>query len=920
MRVLISALYAASALHLAAEEAHWAYEPPAAAEVSDGHPVDVLLAKKRAEAGVERAGLADPGRWVERAAFTLTGLPPSDAQKARIAADPSSYEAILDELMASPAYGEHWARHWMDVARYADTFGYNFQKDNRLPYSWTYRDWLIGAFNRDLAWSEFVKLQVAADLLVDRPDHPDLAALGFLTIGPRGRHEEVVDDRVDVVTRGFMGTTVSCARCHDHKTDPISMTDYYSFFSILENLEPDTSGPVIGKVDDPKAAADYEKKRAVIEAENLKARNELLADFRNPEKLGVYLELAWLAKQENWKLGKADSMGFKQGRYRGKAILRWRDFLKRVTEGKGAVPRLVAWNEAMAKQEADRKQLCRGLAGEWLNAPAESPLGRARERGDCLISLPTGRAHELFDTQDSQGQRDRDSRLAKLAGDHPGAPPRAMVVRDRANWAPARVYNRGNPADRGEPFDRHWLTPIGGGNYPEGRNARLVMAEKLVSPDNPLTDRVIVNRAWAWHFGEPLADLDDFGPQQGEPLQLELLDWLAVWFRENGGSLKKLHRLLLTSEAFRLKADGPASNREIDEANRTFWKWKLRRLDFEPMRDRILLSSGSLKTDRIGGRPVELDKPAARERRSVYGFIDRFELPGLLVNFDLPHPDHHAPRRVPTTVPQQALFFLNGRLPVTEARRLANDAEFRAINDPQERTRWLYRRVLGRDAAPEEVSMVTDWVSSAESGDYEPKLGGAWEVGHVPVDGNPSGSLKPFPLFGDGVWKTGHELDKAPIRYLHAGPDRGHPAFGHLLVLRWRSSGSGEIRIIGNIKRHVEGGADLRWDICGPSGSVLASQPVPVGGASRVKGPWVEVAEGDTVNLVIAAPETDAFGSLGWNFRVEGRDASGVTELSGFGRDFPRPGRKLPAPVRTGDPWCDVIQVLWASNEFNHLD
>ena len=202
----------------AGAEDHWAYLPPSEPTVLAGegiHPIDLILEKARQDAGVKPAALARPENWVRRAAYTLTGLPPTPEQIERIRSNPdeTTWRALIEEFLASPAYGERWARHWMDVARYADTLGYTLDRDNRYPFAYTYRNWLINAFNNDLPYPDFIKLQVAADHLTDRPDHPDLAALGFLTVGPRVRNPETIDDRVDVVTRGFLASTVSCARC-----------------------------------------------------------------------------------------------------------------------------------------------------------------------------------------------------------------------------------------------------------------------------------------------------------------------------------------------------------------------------------------------------------------------------------------------------------------------------------------------------------------------------------------------------------------------------------------------------------------------------------------------------------------------------------------------------------------------------------
>lgn len=909
---------------LAEEPLHWAYEAPVTAEIS-AHPVDELLDRVRKSKGSERASLAPPRKWVERAAVTLTGLPPSAEQIARIEAKPDAetWEALIDELLASPNYGERWARHWMDVARYADTFGYNFMKDNSYPYAWTYRDWLIRAFNEDKNWSDFVKLQIAADLMVDRPDYPDLAALGFLTVGPRGKKELMIDDRVDVVTRGFMGTTVSCARCHYHKTDPISMTDYYSFFSILENVDVETRGPIIGKPSNPQAHEDFKKKLATLHEKDRKVKQEFVDSLRSEKSLAVYLELGWLSHKEGWDRGKAGAEGFKRGRYRGKAVIKWAEFLKQHLSLAKVNPTLAKWNLGMA-DPARRKELCSQLAKDWAAAMRSGKGGLANlaKNPRCPLSYQVDRVSSLYDQKDSDQQRERDGKMATFERDHHGAPPRAMVVRDRKKWAPARVYARGNPADKGEPFDRHWLTVLGGGAYPKEKNARMVMAEKVASPENPLTGRVIVNRVWAWHFGAPLADPGDFGPQQPEPLQLALLDSLTVWFWENGGSLKKLHKLLLTSEAYRLSADGPAKNLEIDEANETYWKWNRQRLDFESMRDRVLLTSGALETDQQGGRSVDLQTPAADKKRSLYAYVDRYALPGLLVNFDLPHPDHHAAKRVETTVPQQALFFLNGRLPLRQSRNLVTQPEFVKLTSDEERISWIYQRVMGRDATNEELSLVGDWVTSAEASHFAPSLGGFWQVGWSKVGEKSPLSLKKFPMFADGVWKTGKDLSKAPIPWLNIGQQGGHAAKDHALILRWIASGPGEIRLLGNINRTGKQGPALQYQIRKNAGAVLMEKNLPQTQSTPISSSWLKVGAGDVLDLVVLAPNGHHTGSFRWNLRMMGREtpSSRVVRLASSARDIPTNKTNPIKAMATGDVWSDLVQMLWASNEFNYLE
>lgn len=901
---------------------HWAYQAPVGGAVDEtAHAVDAFLRESWSTAGLKPAAMAPPGRWLERAAYTVTGLPPTDDQRRRLAARPdqATWSTLVDELLASPSYGERWARHWMDVARYADTQGYNFDKDNRYPYAYTYRDWLIESFNEDLPYDRFVKLQIAADLIVNRPDHPDLAALGMLTVGPRQGRVEIIDDRVDVLTRGFLSTTVACARCHDHKTDPVTMRDYYSIFSILENTTEEQ--PVIGTAPDTQAFAAFQNEKKALEQQDLAVRQGMVDEMRSRETLATYLELAWRARSENWNEGQAAANAFKKGPYRAKAVLRWRDFLGKVTGGDKTPPRLERWAAEMAAG-GDHDRICLELAESWLKAlEGGGELADLAKAAHCPLSDDAERIRQTYNQEDNNKQRQRDSAMAKLKTEHPGAPPRAMALRDRGQWLPAQVYRRGNPSDREPPFERQWLSVLGGGAYPEGKHARLVMAERFADRANPLTARVMVNRVWAWHFGAPLADPGDFGPQQPEPVLRPLLDHLAIWFMDHRWSVKKLHRLLLTSDAFRLAADGPATNDRIDEANSRFWKWNRRRLDFESMRDRILATAGSLDPARLGGRSVDLLSPASDHRRSAYGFVDRYALPGLLVNFDVPHPDHHAPKRLETTVPQQALYFLNNPLPIRKAGELVANPEFLQEPDESGKVRWLYQRIHHRPPNESESQSAVQWIREASTADYAPALGGHWEVRYR-TDGDPDDpALRPFPMFRDEVWKTGADLATAPVRWLSAGPGGGHAGNGHAIVLRWRSHAHGEVRLAGSIKRTQQGGATLAWQMAGPAGKPGPVTGFPPDSEMAIEAPLTEVAPGDTLDFILRAPTGDHCGGVSWNLRVLGRDTADqpVREIGNLRRQFPRINESPPLPP-TGDPWADLAQALLASNEFHFID
>ena len=906
---------------LSAEEKHWAYLSPVKAEVAvESHPVDALLANAWERSKLVSAKLAPPRQWLERAAFSLTGLPPSDEQLRRIEATPddATWKALIDELLASPAYGERWARHWMDVARYADTRGYHFDQDNRYPFAYTYRDWLIHAFNADLPYERFLKLQIAADHLVDRPDHPDLAALGFLTVGLRGGEVETIDDRVDVVTRGFLSSTVSCARCHDHKTDPITTKDYYSLYSIFDHTVEPEDKPVIGKSSEEAAFQAYQAEVAKLEEADRALCQQLVDHLRSKEAFPNYLELAWRARKEKWNHGMATSEGFKRGRLRPNALMRWKDFLNE----HAGTERVKRWLTEMdaAADDAARSALCAALADEWIAAAEGGELAQLSAKGGCPLNYGVDRVHEFMDVEDGNRRRERLSAMSKLMAEHPGSPPRAMSLGDAAQWGKAVVFERGNPANRGETFDRQWLSFLGGGKFEDGKSPRLSLAEKIADPANPLTARVIVNRVWAWHFGAPLADPGDFGPQTPRPDLLPLLDTLAVAFQQKGGSIKELHRLLLTSKAFRLAAAGAAENDSIDQANTMFWKWNRRRLDFETMRDRVLATSGVLDTRGTGGRSVRLEEAGSDVRRSVYAFVDRYALPGTFVSFDLPHPDHHSAKRVETTVPQQALYFLNGRLVLRQAARLSSDAAFKGLPDDRTRIHWIYQKLFRRAPSDEEMQVAQDWIGSANPADYAPPLGGYWEVRHGPDEGKPSADLSPFPIFADNVWKITPDPSTSPIRWLNAGARGGHASARHTMVMRWRSNGAGKVRMTGQLTRTQKGGNILAWRIDG-KGATLAEARLSPDASVDIAGTWIDVKPGDTMDFVLRAPDGDACGNVNWTLRIEGRESESqpVAEVGDFTRQFPTSNDPIPGAA-SADPWADLIQMLWASNEFHFID
>ncbi len=595
-----------------ARASHWAFRPvrpPAPPAVRRGDwvrtpPDRYILAKLEAQ-GLEPAPPADRRTLIRRAALDLTGLPPAPEEVEAFVNDssPDAWEKVVDRLLASPEYGERWGRHWLDVARYADTKGYVFEEERRYPFAYTYRDYVVRAFNDDLPYDQFVIQQIAADKLPPGPDKRPLAAMGFLTLGRRFLNSapDIIDDRMDVVMRGLQGMTVGCARCHDHKFDPIPMRDYYSLYGVFASSVEPKDLPLLGTPEPTPEYLAYEKE--------LKALEQAVKDFeeKNKEEL----------QKRNRK---------------------FRDELRRLQ-----------------------------------------------------------------------------SKVQRLKATSPGAPPQAMVLVDAPQPVQPVVFLRGNPNNRGPAVPRQFLEVLSGESrkpFTEG-SGRLELARAIASQDNPLTARVMANRVWLYHFGRGLVRTPgDFGLRGDPPTHPELLDYLAWSFMEHGWSVKKLHKMILLSATYQQSSEGSAKARAVDPDNRLLAHQERQRLDFEGLRDSLLWASGRLD-HKAGGAAVEITTAPFSARRSVYGFIDRQNLPGLFRAFDFASPDTSTPQRHTTTVPQQALFLLNGPFVIEQAKALAARPDVTALSDAGERIGYLYRLLFGRPPDADEVALGRRFVESA---------------------------------------------------------------------------------------------------------------------------------------------------------------------------------------------------------------
>jgi hypothetical protein len=692
------------------KQLHWAFQPVKAVPGN----IDSLVMAKLKSQGLSPAPRAKERDLVRRLYFTLTGFPPSYQQVQSYINDssPNKHEHLINELLSQHRYGERWARVWLDVARYSDTQGYKpGGKDNRFPYSYTYRNWVIKVLNEDMPYDEFVRLQLAADHL-SPPNSPHLAALGFLTLNDQFITDRLLqmDDRIDVISRGLLGLTVACARCHNHKYDPIPTKDYYAFYSILNSSEEPEILPIIGPSRNSTAGKEYAEQKAALEKKKREFLQTFYNEIRDPKFIAKYLLFAqeYLAKPYDIARGEASINGL-----RAKLVVRWIKFLKTQVKTEKPNDIFYLWHKWAGLSNAQFKSQ---VAKEWPKISADEfihPELRLRLRNrqpleslaelakvyaqlfhdSCKpenehkpsfktialmldaevspFSTPVEEMKDFFTIEDSKIVTSIDNDLRTLELTSAGAPPRAMVMFDKPEPQDVRVMIRGNPDRLGEPAPRAWLSLFGGESFTQG-SGRLQLAEKITSKENPLTARVLVNRVWLAHFGKPLVSQpSDFGVQTAQPVQHELLDHLAHGFMQNGWSLKWLHRTILTSSTWQQSCETTMAKERLDADNVFLSRMNRQRLDFESMRDAVLLTSQALDETLQKGPSIRWNNTEIDRYRSLYLFVDRYEQASVPAMFDFANPDNHSPQRFNTTVPQQSLFLMNSRFMQKHSKRIA---------------------------------------------------------------------------------------------------------------------------------------------------------------------------------------------------------------------------------------------------------
>jgi len=932
---------------------HWAFQPPRdvapPAVKKTSWPqteVDRFILAKLEAAGIAPAAPADARTLIRRMTFDLTGLPPTMEEVEQFAAAMrrnrrAAISELIDRLLASPRYGERWGRHWLDVARYSDTKGYVYaREERRFVHAPAYRDWVIRAFNENLPYDRFLLLQIAADQLVPA-NSPDLAAMGFITGGRRfiGVTHDIIDDRIDVVTRGAMALTVQCARCHDHKYDPIPIEDYYSLYGVFHGSE-DRLVPFA-----PVEDAEFAKRQKKLADTMKKRRDEAAARLRTRvgEYLAAQLELKKYPEEGfDQILGAEDLIPA--------SVRRWRDYLH--TAKNPTHPIFAPWyalapltesefetgaskalesvltnstpNPLVAaafatppksmSEVAERYGKIFADAGKQTNAPGAAELRAflCDPRSPTVVPdtgivnneqfFPTSATEEIWKLQG-----DVDRRLIEIGT------PAALMLADGEPEPNPRVFKRGSPSRLGNEVPRQFLEVVAGTNrkpFQHG-SGRLELARAIASPENPLAARVMVNRIWQHHFGAGLVRTpSDFGLRAEEPTHPELLDWLARRFIVEGWSVKAMHRLILSSAVYQQSSFNKMAPPDPD--NRLLARFPTRRLEFEALRDAMLATSGELDLT-MGGKPREL-LDANNTRRTVYAFIDRQFLPGTFRTFDFANPDIHVAVRHETTVPQQALFFLNGSFAASRAKALAKRFEDRK---PEQRVQALHRALYQRDATRSEVAAALQFIKAAQGEPAPmppPVRETQWRYGMGEFDeaAKKLKSFTPLAHFNGSAWQGAESFPGGETGWAQLTAEGGHPGNtrAHACVRRWIAPRDALVNITGTLKHEPEAGDGVRAFIVSSRDGELKSVKVHKSKAAMSL-TNVAVKAGDTIDFIVDIGGTLNSDQFLWApvISADGTKWDAKAEFDGT----------RPAPVYL-TAWEQYAQVLLLANEFAFVD
>lgn len=951
---------------------HWAFQsvvkPPVPAVINESwcwNPIDRFVLNELELRSLQPSQETDRRALIRRVTLDITGLLPTLDEIEQFANDraPDAYDRLVDRLLASPAYGQQFARQWLDVARYSDTKGYVYAREERFfVHATAYRDWVIQAFNDDLPYDRFLQLQIAADQDASK-DPASLIAMGFLTLGRRflGVTHDIVDDRIDVVTRGTMGLTASCARCHDHKFDPIPTADYYSLYGVFQNsmerqveLTPSTRRQ--------EAESDFEKelrKRVTkLKEKTLSSRTEAAQRVR--QRFADYL----FSQSE---LSRYPEEGFDQVLETTDIIpamvRRWESYLASLDRGSDPIfgpwflyasipserfasesPKVHSeiaaspkFNsilvDALRTPPTSLREVADRYGAVFQSVDAEASTSANNELRQVLYgpNAPCEIPDEEIVTTETYFDSATCTELWKLQGEvdrwrlqNRQQASVAVALFDRDRMVEPRVFKRGNPATKGQTIPRHFLSrfaSLSSSSFQHG-SGRRELADAIVHPDNPLTARVWINRIWQHHFGEGLVRTpSDFGLRAEQPSHPLLLDWLASQLLENGWSTKTIHRLILTSATYRQSISGPADASVLDRAiqvdpeNRMLWRMSPRRLRLEEIRDALLTISGDLDLSPTN-KPTEMfGAKDDNHRRTIFGLVDRQFLAGTLRIFDFANPDLHIAKRSETSVPQQALFFMNHPFVASRSKSLVRHLGLPTGNF--DRQRWivdLYGAVLQRVPSSLEIEQAIRFLDDSKVNEESrpTKESMAWKYGYGEVDES-VGKLKDFkelPHFTGSAWQGGPAYPEKTLGWVQLTAAGGHPGNDqkHACVRRWVAPDSMEIRIRSRAMHEPEVGDGVRFRILSSRHGLLKSVNLKAS-QEEMDVESIRVETGDTIDFVV-----DIFDGLNSDQHLWAPEIRSAELVWNASRDFGGPVQpKL-------NSFEQLAQILMLTNELIFVD
>ncbi|MFN0171933.1 MAG: PSD1 and planctomycete cytochrome C domain-containing protein [Bryobacteraceae bacterium] len=715
------------------QRAFWSFQPvvePAPPKVRHSNwvksPIDQFVLARLEEKNLQPAPAAGKRTLLRRATIDLTGLPPTPEEVSAFLADnsPDAFSKVIDRLLNSPRYGERWGRHWLDVARYADD-RLNSTQDEPYANAFRYRDWVIRALNDDMPYDRFLKAQIAGDLMKSDDPGRYAAGTGFFALSP-----EFQDERVDALSRGFLGLTVACAQCHNHKFDPIPTRDYYALQGIFESSH---------AAETPLAPA-AEVERYNAKKKEIDQQEERITRFYQKQTLQL---AEMLASQTARYLLAARGLGPADGLEK-ESLDRWVRYLK---EPRKEHPYLKPWYELRDDDrdgiEREAKRLGAFISNlfeerQRIEKENEIRLGLNPSRNDLanasLVSLERnkyvfwrdlfakgekdsagffasvdgiyyygkGKIESLLDPRTNAYLAGQKAVLETLKKELPAQYPFLHTMKENDKPEDIHIAIRGDRNNKGDLAPRAFLTVLAADGQPQpfrNGSGRLELAEAIASPGNPLTARVMANRLWQEHFGRGIVNTPgNFGQLGERPSHPELLDYLASRFVKNGWSLKAMHREMMLSATYQLSASRLPANEAVDADNQLYWRANRRRMDAETIRDALQFVAGTLDLT-PAEKTAKLDD--ANRHRTIYGQISRRKTDPYLSLFDFPNPNGTSEKRIPTSVPPQRLFFMNSPFVENQAKALAG----RLTGDPRARIEQAYRIVYGRAPDVEEARL-----------------------------------------------------------------------------------------------------------------------------------------------------------------------------------------------------------------------